>query len=83
MDNEQNQKLQERLSTEKTFEDIDKALSYAITVTKEQNEDVAIFKRKDGIFVIIHLINAELAIQCGYSIVFNSFDIYCKCFTKQ
>lgn len=82
MDNEQQQKLQEILSTEKTFEDIDRALSYAITITKEQNEDVAIFKRKDGIFIIIHLINTELAIQCGYSIVFNSFDIYCKCFTK-
>ena len=48
MDNEQQQKLQEILSTEKTFEDIGRALSYAITVTKEQNEDVAIFKRKDG-----------------------------------
>lgn len=68
-------KLKERLATEKTFEDGDTALLYAITVTKEKGEDVAVFRREDGIFVIIHLNNTEIAIQCGYSVVFSSFEV--------
>ncbi len=68
-------KLQERLATEKTFEDSETALLYATTITKEKGEDVAVFKREDGIYVIIHLNNTEIAIQSGYSVVFSSFEV--------
>lgn len=67
--------MEKRLSSEKTFDKLEQALDYAILLQRTSDEDVMIFKNPLGKFCAVHIINSEIAIQLGYTLVYGFDEI--------
>ncbi len=67
--------MEKRLSNEKTFDKIEDALEYAITLERTNDEDVMILKKTSGKFCTVHLMNAEIAVQLGYTLIYGFDEI--------
>ena len=73
--NDIREKMMEVLSEEGCFERAEEALQYAVYLQKRRDEDTAVFKDRDNNYYTIHLLNAEMAVQCGFTIVYGFNEI--------
>ena len=64
-------KMRERLSKERVFNNPKDALLYAVLQQRTDGEDFVIFKTSEGGYMAVHYINSEIAIQLGHRIVFG------------
>lgn len=67
--------MEKRLSSEKTFDKLEQALEYAILLQRTSGEDVMIFRNTSGKFSTVHIINSEIAVQLGYTLVYGFDEI--------
>ena len=67
--------MKKRLSNEKIFEKKEQALDYAVSLQRTDDLDVAIFKNDAGKFCTVHMVNAEIAAQLGYTLIYGFYEI--------